>query len=92
MTFTRITFVYLVAYIIHQGTALVIEFLNARYMRDRIGRMPEHFIGRMDPESYRRAIRYNLAAPVTYPAFAALNFTHPDPYERIAAIRRIVLD
>lgn len=61
MTFTWITFAYLVAYIIHQGTELVIEFLNARYMRDRIDRIPEHLKDHMDPESYRRAIRYNLA-------------------------------
>ncbi|MBN1878820.1 M48 family metallopeptidase [bacterium] len=62
MTFTYITLAYLLLYLIRQSLELALEFINARYMKKRINTIPDHLSDMTDPDTYRKAIHYNLAA------------------------------
>ncbi len=62
MIFSSITLVYAVIDTIHHTFDFVLDFLNTKYMKDRIDHMPDFLLNRMDLPAYRKAIIYNLAS------------------------------
>lgn len=60
MTFTWITLIYLLAYLVRQTFEIRLDLLNTGFLRTHREKPPEYLADKMGMEQYRKAIRYNL--------------------------------